>query len=584
LFSLLILIGNPDNNSPDKTKVYNASIAATASSRLLADLPNGSEVIITKSADQQIHATVSIKFRDQEAEEGLRRLPEKIDLLVERGRSIVLDLTEVKRALMVEESDGFFDRIFSAISSGKRQYYSENGVRYIIISHYMKVEIQVPQLAEFELNNKYGIVDFRKIAVTEMIARAHSSEVSGSDLSGSLDLSDKYSRASLENINGSLRLDCHEMDIDVTNVSGPASIDNKYKPTRVTKIGGKLSLSLHNSTTEVDDVNGDLKIQNKYSSTKVNNIKGNLLADLHEVEFTAENISGYAEVNDKYKPVAIRNVGKYASLDLHQCRLTLSDIGATVNIKNKYDSNEISRINGDLIIDAHESSFKIKRVNGNLTMSNKYKPVEIQSVRGFAKLTLQNSTLKLDSVGSEVIVSNKYNNNTITRVFANVDLTSHESNNTIENVSGSLSLNAKYGSGSIKNVSGDVTIKAHQHPLDIESIGNLILDGKYTSVDLTGNLKSIEIDNHEATINIKVPRSYNSDIRINNKYGDIRIDDLNLELYRINAMTKSGRIRSKLMDDDYDSRSNTDRLRRNWSDKTKPALDLENNSGDIILN
>ncbi len=191
----------------------------------------------------------------------------------------------------------------------------------------------------------------------------------------------------------------------------------------------------------------------------------------------------------------------------------------------------------------YESKATLKNFGGKLIFENKYENTRLESILGEAKVNLYESKLIAIKMGSHL--------------------------------TGAI----KYGNTNLDNIAGNIKLELYESPITINSNGDIILRAKYGNIDLQGNFKAVDIESYESRIQLNAAETFKSTIKIQNKYGNITLYNLDLEKFRLKAKANDGRIFIPFLDTDPDEK----RVSYQWYQTALPSITLDNYDGNINI-
>ena len=196
-----------------------------------------------------------------------------------------------------------------------------------------------------------------------------------------------------------------------------------------------------------------------------------------------------------------------------------NSIEVKVPVENKPE--DVKGVKVDYIINAPKSMF--------LQLNNKFGLLEVSNFNNGANLSNRYQESIIRNIGGEEItITNKFGNLKLSEVTQGkeMEVITAYNKTTIENIERDMQVNASYGDTSFYNIKG------------------LILDAKYTNVEIdkiNGKLNSdIEFGNI-------VVNAIKYDTKIDGKYADVSVElDGELENYEIDGETRYGDIRTNV--------------------------------------
>lgn len=456
-------------------KEYTFSFADLESKKVSFIAPKGSNMSVSPSTDGNFSIKMSIEVPEK-YEEFFKTLPEKPTVRSLEGDLHTIEFEFVLEALS-KRSHGLIPKFIGRIRDGETtingvRYYAKEGKQYEVLSHFITLELQVPNLNHFYIKHRYGQFDLNNIKSNSFELNAYESDVVIKNLTAHTAITNKYNNTQLSNIEGDLECSLYESTSEINGISGDINLTNKYRPTVLRSVSGNATVKLYESDATIDGIKKTLRLENKYKPTSVSNIQSDLVATFYESNVTIENVSGNLKLENKYDPTIVTNIGGNASIKLY------------------------------------ESRAKIKGVTGELSGAMKYEPISIVGLAGDVELELYESPLTLESSGN-VSLNTKYGDVTITGSPQNIDITGYEANLLFElssQFSKDIEVHNKYGDITIE----DIALKNFRlHAKSKE--GKILIPELDTDKDekdvkfqwYQKDLPSISIDAYDGKIRIK---------------------------------------------------------------------------------
>jgi hypothetical protein len=298
----------------------------------------------------------------------------------------------------------------------------------------------------------------------------------------------------------------------------PADADlrlvSKYSKLSIDDINGELDLDLYNDDIEGGKANKDVNIVAKYSSIEFDSF-GDLDANLYDCNLYLKDIKS-AKFNTKYSEINSDNIGKL-EIESYTDKYIFNTTG-DINLTSKYTSL-ISVSSGELIIDSYDGSVETKDCK-DVKLTSKYTKYTFGTVGRCKVLTSYTDKITSAYLVSLDITESKYTKYNIEELESSLSLTSGYDDEFVI---------AKIGSGFSKiSLNGKYITCEFGIPDDVDY--RLIANVKYPHFDinednLTLKLKIVESSQmeYEAYIGTELPdmplisiTGYEMKVKINN--------------------------------------------------------------------
>jgi uncharacterized membrane protein HdeD (DUF308 family) len=284
-------------------------------------------------------------------------------------------------------------------------------------------------------------------------------------------------------------------------------------------------VSVTNSYGDIStsEIQGDLTIKSSFGRVEVNNLHGNATFSLKNSEVVGSNLQGDVGVSGAK-------------------RINLSSVNGTVNIE------------------ASNGAVDLRNVAGAVTIESTYSRITAQDLKEHATLKTTHGEVKITNVASASINA-PYSDVTATNIRGDLEIESSNDEIRATSIVGDLTVQASHASVRADEVQGDIKITT-----------------SHGDVSLKNFRKSVEVETSFRDVVLTVGEQLSGDISVENNRGEIKFIYPQTSLFRLDAESERGRVKTKGIDDvQQDER---DKL---LIGSTGPTVKLRTSFRDILV-
>ncbi|GAB5551630.1 MAG: hypothetical protein Sapg2KO_12210 [Saprospiraceae bacterium] len=271
---------------------------------------------------------------------------------------------KLKKALIVKGNDTG-SRIDITSSSDIKNMKTINGKSTIELKDGTKIKgikkleialvVKVPELKKLRVESRYHEVEVDAQVSEMLLLQTYNSELKIADISGDLQLNDKYSKGTVGAFRNA-QMELYESKIEFGK-GREVEVNAKYSTLRFPGLDALAAQSYENKVY-VGNVKGKIEINDKYSKFEFEDIQDALM-DLYETDITANTIQK-AQIKSKYADLRFTAANDIYFATSYEDELQVNDLGTLRAGASKYTEYKIVNLNGALELDSYEDDIEIE--------------------------------------------------------------------------------------------------------------------------------------------------------------------------------------------------------------------------------
>jgi DUF4097 and DUF4098 domain-containing protein YvlB len=194
---------------------------------------------------------------------------------------------------------------------------------------------------------------------------------------------------------------------------------------------------------------------------------------------------------------------------------------SSVSINNRYGNVEVTGLTGDQQVDNGFGATVLSRISGAIDVKSRNDRVVVEDITGRAT------------------ISNEFGSIEARRVSGKLDLKHRNGNIEIEEIKGDAIVKNEFGAISAKNVQGSLVVDARMTSVEathVESSANIENEFQYVKLeDVRG---AVQVENHNGNVEVRYIEPPRSNVRVTNRFGDVRLVLPSASSFSIDARTR----------------------------------------------
>lgn len=342
--------------------------------------------------------------------------------------------------------------------------------------------------------------------------------------------------------------------IDVAQGQGSAELISSLREkdeTRARSISDQIQLKVmkENGTLVVSTNRKDLKSLGKRVTTSlILQIPDNLKLD----------------INNEFGDISVSGMNSDCILTAKKGEVRAFSINGILQIKNDSESVNLRDIEGDVSIDASFSEIDINDVSGDVSVITSHKHVRVGSVGGNLKIENRHDDVEASDIAGTVDIINPGGEVFLTGIAGQVKVVNSKGDVSVSGAAGPVNLETAYGDVSLEDIGSDleivasysdiegsgfnsgVTIRGQNTEINLENLeGSLVVETSQAPVYVSDVRGPVNIQNDLGEVTLELLENPESDIRIESRQGDIRLELPPLPAFFLNARVTNGTIISE---------------------------------------
>ena len=257
--------------------------------------------------------------------------------------------------------------------------------------------------------------------------------------------------------------------------------------------------------------------------------------DFRYSDIVISGINGVKEINGRGNDLSVFDCTGMSKIDNNYGKITLEKCKGDINLKSRSTNIEINDHIGDLIIESDYTNIKINNVDGRIGIADKSGDIEIKNAV-VKNLDIPYSNLEIRDMNprddNTLYIKGKSSTIEFYNVKSNMEIESDYTNVKFRNITGDIFFEGKSCDVKGDQVVGNLDVDATYSGLYFRELNanKIKISHSNNTIDLTLNSEPQQIDiiNKYGKVDITMPSSYEGDIDLQTRYGQIRSDfDLN---------------------------------------------------------
>jgi hypothetical protein len=309
------------------------------------------------------------------------------------------------------------------------------------------------------------------------------------------------------------------------NREDASTISNKIKVLVTPSDDGSLTISTNRDEVK-NEVNREFNtdIQIEVPSTNGVSITNNY------GDINAHEIQGDLTIKSSYGRVEVYNLNGNATLNLKNSDASGSNLHGNVGVTGAKRVN-LSKVEGTVTIEANNGSVELRDVAGAVNIDASYSRITAQDLKEHATLKTSYGDVKVTNVASA----------SINAPYSDVIAT---------NIRGDLTIESSNDEIRATSIAGDLTVEASHASVRADEIqGDVKITTAHGEVSLKNFRQSVEIETSYRDVILTVGEQLTGDITVANTRGEIKFICPQTSLFRLDAQSERGRVKTKGIDD-----------------------------------
>ena len=236
---------------------------------------------------------------------------------------------------------------------------------------------------------------------------------------------------------------------------------------------------------------------------------------------------------------------------------------ASVSINNRYGVVEVTDLTGDQQVENGFGATMLSRISGAIDIKNRNDRVVVEDINGPAT------------------ISNEFGNVEVRRVAGKLDLKHRNGSIDIEEIKGDTKVKNEFGSITAKSIQGSLSIDARMTSVDVTNVeNNVTVENQFQYVNLENVKGTVSVENRNGNVEISYAESPRNSIRVDNKFGEVKLVLPSSSSFSIDARTRFASIST-----DFEELTRRDDPQRNTLTgqigSGGPEIRIENQNGNI---
>jgi uncharacterized membrane protein HdeD (DUF308 family) len=246
--------------------------------------------------------------------------------------------------------------------------------------------------------------------------------------------------------------------------------------------------------------------------------------------------------------------------------ISAREIQGDLSIRSSFGRVEVNNLSGDAVFTLKNSEAAATNIHGDVKMTGA-KRVHLTNVDGQVDIEANNGSIEMRGIKGAVNVEASYTRITATDLKEHASLKSSYATVTISDAA-SVEVDAPFSGITATNIRGDVEIKSsHKDIRATEIAGNLTVEGERSEVraeGIQGNVKittshgdvtlknfrqGVEVETSYRDVVLTVGETVNGNITVQNERGEIKFVYPQASLFRLDAQSEGGRVKTRGIDD-----------------------------------
>lgn len=193
---------------------------------------------------------------------------------------------------------------------------------------------------------------------------------------------------------------------------------------------------------------------------------------------------------------------------------------ASLSINNRYGPVEVTDLIGDQQVDNGFGATTLSRISGAVDIKSRNDQVVVEDITGPAT------------------ISNEFGNVEARRVTGKLELKHRNGSIDLEEIKGDTRVKTEFGSITAKEIQGSLGIEARMTSVDVAHVeNNLTIENQFQYVNVEDVKGTLSVENHNGNVDISYAESPRNNIRVSNKFGEVKLVMPASSSFSINART-----------------------------------------------
>jgi DUF4097 and DUF4098 domain-containing protein YvlB len=238
---------------------------------------------------------------------------------------------------------------------------------------------------------------------------------------------------------------------------------------------------------------------------------------------------------------------------------------SNVSVDNRFGGVEISDITGDQKIENGFGPTQVSRIAGAVDVKNRNERVLVEDITGAA------------------VIVNEFGDVEARRIGGRLELRDRNGNVEVEEITGDAEVSNQFGSINLKDIQGSLTVGARNTSVEVLRVGgNAAVENQFHYVTMEEVKGEVSVVNRNGNVELRYTEPPRSNIRVTNKFSDVRMVLPASSSFTIDARTRFASVSTDFdelsMRDEHDRNSLTGKVGSGG-----PEIRIENMNGSIHI-